>query len=188
MGNGKALVRGIFLVMALLIPMMIVQAQGEPSGRFVDNGDGTIADKQTGLMWEKKTGDGTVHDVDNRYTWSASGTAPDGRLFTDFLATLNTGANASDDPSPVNFPGYTDWRIPTLDELKTLFVGGSPDSPCLDPVFDTLTAESDYWSSTTLDAAPGLVSIVDFGRCMMINKYAYKDTLRHARAVRGGRR
>ena len=28
----------------------------QPQPRFVDNGDGTITDNQTGLMWEKKTG------------------------------------------------------------------------------------------------------------------------------------
>ena len=44
---------------------------------FVDNGDGTVTDQQTGLQWEKKTtavGSGAnaadLHDVDNRYTWA----------------------------------------------------------------------------------------------------------------------
>jgi hypothetical protein len=47
-----------------------------PGPRFVDNGDGTITDMHTGMMWEKKiTLDGTpsladVHDADNRYSWS----------------------------------------------------------------------------------------------------------------------
>jgi hypothetical protein len=44
--------------------------------RFVDNGDGTITDNQTELMWEKKCApDGStdplnLHDVDNHYTWA----------------------------------------------------------------------------------------------------------------------
>jgi len=66
--------------------------------RFVDNGDGTVTDNETGLIWEKKTGTvGTAvncatttcsdpHDVNNTYTWSSSGTAADGRAFTDFLS------------------------------------------------------------------------------------------------------
>lgn len=33
-----------------------VCADAAPQPRFVDNGDGTITDNQTGLMWEKKTG------------------------------------------------------------------------------------------------------------------------------------
>ena len=46
------------------------------AGRFVDNGNGTITDTCTGLMWEKKdSGHDTpdpdnLHDVDNRYSWA----------------------------------------------------------------------------------------------------------------------
>jgi hypothetical protein len=38
----------------------------------VDNGDGTITDDQTGLMWEKKDDNNTggIHDKDNEYTWA----------------------------------------------------------------------------------------------------------------------
>jgi len=59
--------------------------------RFIDNGDGTVTDADTGLMWEKKTGtvgisvlcDSTdtcpdPHDVNNLYTWSRTGTVFDG--------------------------------------------------------------------------------------------------------------
>src|SRR6266446_8828956 len=55
-----------------------------PAPRFVDNGDGTVTDNQTGLMWEKKENlDGTTdvsnqHDADNPYQWTASLSAPDG--------------------------------------------------------------------------------------------------------------
>jgi hypothetical protein len=100
---------------------------GEPV-RFEDCGDGTVADHQTGLLWEKKTGtfDQTLpasgicetapggcpdpHDVNNRYKWSSTGstgTEPDGNAYTDFLARLNgdptvvaaTGAEARGDPA-----------------------------------------------------------------------------------------
>jgi hypothetical protein len=46
-----------------------------PLPRFVDGGDGTITDRKTNLMWEKKVGLGTgpdstsLHDADNRYNW-----------------------------------------------------------------------------------------------------------------------
>jgi len=89
-----------------------------PGPRFVDNGDGTVTDNETGLQWEKKVGNTcdaganagascTVasecpggacscpgpHCVDNSYTWTATpgGTAPDGTAFTSFLAMLNGG-------------------------------------------------------------------------------------------------
>lgn len=36
---------------------------------YTDNGDGTITDHNTGLMWEKKSADGTIHDRGTHYTW-----------------------------------------------------------------------------------------------------------------------
>ncbi len=35
------------------------------SKSYTDNGDGTITDNVTGLMWEKKSDDGSIHDKDN---------------------------------------------------------------------------------------------------------------------------
>jgi hypothetical protein len=40
-----------------------------PGPRFADNGDGTISDTQTGLMWEKKDRAGGLHDVNNIHLW-----------------------------------------------------------------------------------------------------------------------
>ena len=67
-----------------------VQAGADLS--YTDNGDGTITDNNTGLMWEKKDDSGGIHDMDNAYTWS---TGPpwemDGTITTVFLAALNRG-------------------------------------------------------------------------------------------------
>lgn len=41
---------------------------------FTDNGDGTITDNRTGLMWEKLSDDGSIHDKDTTYTWHNAGT------------------------------------------------------------------------------------------------------------------
>jgi hypothetical protein len=40
--------------------------------RFKDNGDGTITDPQTGLMWEKKIDAGVdnLHDANSNYSWA----------------------------------------------------------------------------------------------------------------------
>jgi cysteine-rich repeat protein len=50
---------------------------------YVDNGDGTITDSNTGLMWEKLSADGTIHDWNNLYTWDDA--------FAVKIATLNGG-------------------------------------------------------------------------------------------------
>jgi hypothetical protein len=69
---------------------------------YADNGDGTISDSNTGLMWEKQSDDGSVHDVGNFYTWD--------QAFSTHVATLNTTA----------FAGYTDWRVPNVRELHSI--------------------------------------------------------------------
>jgi hypothetical protein len=73
------------------------------SPQFVDNGDGTITDRHTCLVWEKKDNAGGIHDLNNVYQWSSSGSAMDGGAFTVFLAALNGAA----------FAGHQDWRLPT---------------------------------------------------------------------------
>ena len=56
-----------------LLNVVVICPPGAPT-RFVDNGDGTVCDHQTGLMWEmKNASDGDINlknprDVDNTYT------------------------------------------------------------------------------------------------------------------------
>src|SRR2546427_2511051 len=69
---------------------------------YVDNGDGTVTDVNTGLMWEKLSNDGTVHDKDNTYTWA--------NAFAEHVATLND----------TRFAGRDDWRLPNVRELQSI--------------------------------------------------------------------
>lgn len=135
---------------------------------FQDNLDGTVTDLATGLMWEKKTttpgsseNHADPHDVDNFYTYSATGTAPDGTVFTEFLARLNT---------PPCFAGHCDWRLPRVNrygdpaELETLVDVGSCawdlSSACIFPALGP-TRVSGY-SSDTPGGGPEVVSICSF--------------------------
>ena len=65
--------------------------------RFTDNGDGTVTDNLTTLVWEQKTDDDSVHDKDNLYTWATGTYLENGTAFTTLLATLNGGG---DSPRP----------------------------------------------------------------------------------------
>ena len=42
--------------------------------RYQDNGDGTVTDLNTMLMWEKKSMDGSLHDVSKTFVWSSPAT------------------------------------------------------------------------------------------------------------------
>jgi hypothetical protein len=120
---------------------------------FIDNGDGTVTDNQTGLMWEKKSaaGTGDVHDVNNSYTWSVSGSPNDatGSLYSDFLQELNGLSLSGAHPC---FAGHCDWRIPTNGEMRSILsapypCGGGP--LCIDETTFGPTKSSGYWSSDT---------------------------------------
>ena len=157
--------------------------------RYVDNGDGTISNLDNLMMWEKKTDDGSVHDKDNTYTWSAlfGAAGPEGAAFTDFLGELNDcEANSADGSMRGGFAAHCDWRLPTKEELEAILLEPFPcsKSPCIDPIFGPTTA-SNYWSSTSSANFPGFAWGVNFfsgkGVLVLLNESI------HARAVRGGR-
>ncbi len=165
----------------------------DPGPRFVDNGDGTVTDTQTGLMWEKKSDDDSIHDKDNQYSWSLSDSSWgywDGTVFTDFLAALNAEA----------FAGCSDWGLPTLDELQTL-IDRETGFPAMDrDAFDTCTpgctvtmcsctsveygSSAGYWSSKGLTTDLKDAWVVDFTEGKV--DYALKHSKGYVRAVRGG--
>jgi hypothetical protein len=157
---------------------------------YTDNGDGTITDNRTGLMWEKKSRDGSIHDYGNSYTWSgASYPGPDimdGTITSTFLATLNGGGG---------FAGHTDWRIPNRFELETI-ANLDNQTPAVDTAFNTncvasctvttcsCTWASLYWSSTTWQGNPAGAWYVDFIDGLV--NFSAKSFGYFARAVRGG--
>lgn len=164
--------------------------------RWVDNGDGTVTDYVTGLMWERKDDSGGIHDVDDTYTWSASSTDPDGTTFTTFLDTLNGGATGVGDCNAGStnhvslnggFAGHCDWRLPTLAELRTILLEPSicARRPCIAENVFGPTAERGYWSVTSGSAAfPTSAWVVDF---QFAGLYSDPKTNGHrVRAVRGG--
>jgi hypothetical protein len=171
--------------------------------RYIANGDGTVTDNLTGLMWEMQTSTcaGEVTCYNNQYSWTSSdGTLPDGTLFTTFIAALNGGDYYSPSDGEVVsaragscLANHCDWRIPTLAELQTIIElsasgcgSGDPGSgsPCIDPAFGP-TQASIYWSFSSLQGFVFVAWDVYFNDGTIRN-YAKKFNY-YARAVRTAR-
>ncbi|MEO6027785.1 MAG: hypothetical protein ABIR79_13045, partial [Candidatus Binatia bacterium] len=78
------------------------------------NGDGTVTDDDTGLQWEQKTDDGSVHDFTNDFTWSPNDGPPDGTVFTSFLGTLNDGRSPTALAAPAVSPATAIVELRTI--------------------------------------------------------------------------
>jgi len=151
---------------------------------YTDNGDGTFTDDNTGLMWEIKTDDDSIHDVDDEYTWTNDNAPPyafNGTAKTQFLDALN-GAGGFEGAEP--FAGYTDWRLPTIKELQSL-VAYSTYSPAVHEDFPGATATDVYWSSTSNANNENNAWNLSFNNGNVNNNGKNNDF--HVRAVRGGR-
>ena len=134
-------------------------AYGENS--FIDNGDGTITDRATGLMWSK----------------ADSGIGMDWEEALAYVQDLNAQA----------YLGYSDWTLPNAKELQSIVdYSRSPDttnSAAIDPIFTVTSITNEdgeldwgyYWTGTTHASARGdqAAVYVAFGRGLgyMNNRY-----------------
>ena len=92
--------------------------------QFVDNGDGTISDLATGLMWVQNAADAGGNYGTGKQ-WAAAVTFCDNLIFA----------------------GHNDWRLPTRKELDTI-VDTSRANPAIntDYFFNILSLQ--YWTIT----------------------------------------
>jgi serine/threonine-protein kinase len=89
--------------------------------RFIDNGDGTVTDTDTGLMWQMGT-------APERMTW------PEAQLYIEQL-------------NQTDFAGHSDWHLPNNEELRTLMLSKENRQRLfLDPIFGSQRC---FWSATT---------------------------------------
>lgn len=99
---------------------------------FVDNGDGTVLDLATGLVWQKS-------DSGKGMAWK----------------------EALSYSESLELAGHDDWRLPSAKELQSIVdYSRSPEtsnSPAIDPIFETSSINNEggekdypyYWTSTT---------------------------------------
>jgi len=99
---------------------LCVRGSSTPDTVFHDNGDGTVSDSVTGLIWQKADSQN-----DRSYMWEEA---------LDYCESLKLG-------------GRSDWRLPNVKELQSI-VDLSRSGPAIDPVFDC-GWDPFYFTSTT---------------------------------------
>jgi hypothetical protein len=112
---------------------------------YTDNGNGTVTDNNTGLMWQQQ-------DDRNMYNWyQASGT---------YDATYNpTSQNVCGE---LTTGGYYDWRLPSKKELISIVDYSIPwPGPTINTTYFPYTDASNYWSCTTEADCPGFFAWVE---------------------------
>lgn len=157
------------------------------SGRYLDNGDGTITDPETGLQWmrcrlgQEWDGQTCVGEGRDKMTWQDA---------LDAAKELNRRGG---------YAGYRDWRVPTIEELNSLVYcsSGIPGyhGPCEGLIDQIPTLDwgafpkasrwvVGFWSASPYVGSSGYAWHVDFG-C----GYGYrasKSRSNRVRLVRGG--
>ena len=101
---------------------------------YTDNGDGTVTDNVTGLMWQQTVPTGT-------YTWAQA------------LAYCPT----------LTLANHSDWRLPSRIELVSIVDLGVTSGPMINSTYFPSTPADVFWSSSPLAGSPSGAWIVDFG-------------------------
>ncbi|ETR65915.1 MAG: hypothetical protein OMM_13527, partial [Candidatus Magnetoglobus multicellularis str. Araruama] len=148
-----------------------------------------VRDNVTGLIWEvKQAKDSTqdlsnVHDADNQYAWYDSNPETNGG----FSGNFNNGNNTGEYTKILNaqaFGGFSDWRLPSQQELRTI-VHAVNYNPTIQTDYFQNTQAKYYWSSTANDYNSDTAWGVYFYNGHDGN--SDKVSSAYVRAVRGGK-
>ena len=110
-----------------------------------------VRDNHTGLVWEVKTDDNGIHDKDNTYRWGGKTAigkehaSKEGTYYSDWDNLVDGSNNAA-------LCGFSNWRVPTKEELRSIVDYGRKD-PSIDNHYfpNTSPSRSFWWSASPFD-------------------------------------
>jgi len=136
---------------------------------LIDNGDQTISDQKTGLLWQKCSQGQSSNDC--------SGGSATYSNWTDALSYCETQIGTSG-----TFAGYSDWRLPNRNELESIVDVTKDTAPVIDTTIFPSTTSLPYWTSTSLAQDPVGAWYAHFAFGMVVG--LSKTSSAHVRCVR----
>jgi hypothetical protein len=125
----------------LAVAVLLLAGYTTYAGNFTDNGNGTVRDTNTGLMWQKE-------DDGHTYNWYVAAGVYD----TKYNPTTKSVCGE------LTLAGYSDWRLSSNTELMSIVDSSIPEpGPTIDAAHFPRTKSAVYWSSTQGSAAYGTV-------------------------------
>ncbi len=114
-----------------LLFLLTIPCLSQAMGPYSDNGNGTVTDQATGLVWQKSAND-------QQMTW------PEALSYCENLI----------------YGGRDDWRLPNIQELRSLVDYNSYAPAIDDETFSCMSAF--YWSSTSRASGPAYAWGINF--------------------------
>ncbi|MDM8525804.1 DUF1566 domain-containing protein [Desulfococcaceae bacterium HSG8] len=124
---------------------------GDFENDFVKSSDGkTVTDRRTELMWQQSGSDDSMNHKNAQ----------------EYIRKLNSR----------QFAGYSDWRLPTVEELASLLESRKVNGRYIDPVFD----KKQQWCWSSDKRVSGVAWLVSFnlGRVSWLYVYYYVRAVR----------
>jgi hypothetical protein len=121
-----------------------------PDPRFVDNGNETISDQLTGLVWARDANLMRTHSpsFDNDLSYATNDGAVTWQHALDYVAVLNVE----------RYLGFDDWRLPNNAELSSLLSMSNLSGPN-----GFLHIDGSYWTSSTSTVYPNTAHFLTRG-------------------------
>ena len=146
-----------------------------------------VQDRNSKLTWEVKKNDGGIRDRDNSYSWlreingETDGTNNGGRCRGGVDCDTSSYARAINSQG---LCGFSDWRLPTKDELETLVdYNNDPKQATINMSYFPEAIPSWYWTASENPQREGYAWYVLFKNGIALNDL--KERPKHIRLVRG---